>query len=362
MNTFKINSFDHCELYVSNAKQAAHYYQTALGFQPIAYQGLETGNRNKVSYVMKQNQIRFVLSSPLVPGTEIGQHIDKHGDGVKDISFAVDNAENAWQETTSRGAESVSEPQMIEDEKGEAILATIKTYGDTTHTFVEREKYHGVFLPGYQVMDVGTVANPTGLVHIDHVVGNQPNGEMEPTCKFYEKVFGWHRFWSVDDKDVSTEFSALRSIVMANENEKIKMPINEPAEGLKKSQIQEFVEFYDGPGVQHVAMSTKDIIKTVKQLKLNGVELLETPKTYYDDLKKRVGDFDEDIDILAELGILLDSDENGYMLQIFTKPLQDRPTLFYEIIQRKGSNSFGKGNFKALFESIEKEQALRGNL
>ena len=362
MNTFKINSFDHCELYVSNAKQAAHYYQTALGFQPIAYQGLETGNRNKVSYVMKQNQIRFVLSSPLVPGTEIGQHIDKHGDGVKDISFAVDNAENAWQETTSRGAESVSEPQMIEDEKGEAILATIKTYGDTTHTFVEREKYNGVFLPGYQVMDVGTVANPTGLVHIDHVVGNQPNGEMEPTCKFYEKVFGWHRFWSVDDKDVSTEFSALRSIVMANENEKIKMPINEPAKGLKKSQIQEFVEFYDGPGVQHVAMSTKDIIKTVKQLKLNGVELLETPKTYYDDLKKRVGDFDEDIDILAELGILLDSDENGYMLQIFTKPLQDRPTLFYEIIQRKGSNSFGKGNFKALFESIEKEQALRGNL
>ena len=362
MNTFKINSFDHCELYVSNAKQAAHYYQTALGFQPIAYQGLETGNRNKVSYVMKQNQIRFVLSSPLVPGTEIGQHIDKHGDGVKDISFAVDNAENAWQETTSRGAESVSEPQMIEDEKGEAILATIKTYGDTTHTFVEREKYNGVFLPGYQVMDVGTVANPTGLVHIDHVVGNQPNGEMEPTCKFYEKVFGWHRFWSVDDKDVSTEFSALRSIVMANENEKIKMPINEPAEGLKKSQIQEFVEFYDGPGVQHVAMSTKDIIKTVKQLKLNGVELLETPKTYYDDLKTRVGDFDEDIDILAELGILLDSDENGYMLQIFTKPLQDRPTLFYEIIQRKGSNSFGKGNFKALFESIEKEQALRGNL
>ena len=362
MNTFKINSFDHCELYVSNAKQAAHYYQTALGFQPIAYQGLETGNRNKVSYVMKQNQIRFVLSSPLVPGTEIGQHIDKHGDGVKDISFAVDNAENAWQETTSRGAESVSEPQMIEDEKGEAILATIKTYGDTTHTFVERENYNGVFLPGYQVMDVGTVANPTGLVHIDHVVGNQPNGEMEPTCKFYEKVFGWHRFWSVDDKDVSTEFSALRSIVMANENEKIKMPINEPAEGLKKSQIQEFVEFYDGPGVQHVAMSTKDIIKTVKQLKLNGVELLETPKTYYDDLKKRVGDFDEDIDILSELGILLDSDENGYMLQIFTKPLQDRPTLFYEIIQRKGSNSFGKGNFKALFESIEKEQALRGNL
>ena len=362
MNSFKINSFDHCELYVSNAKQAAHYYQSALGFQPIAYQGLETGNRNKVSYVMKQNQIRFVLSSPLVPGTEIGQHIDKHGDGVKDISFSVDNTENAWRETTDRGAESVSKPKMIEDEKGEAIIATIKTYGDTTHTFVEREKYNGVFLPGYQVMDVQTVANPTGLVHIDHVVGNQPNGEMEPTCKFYEKVFGWHRFWSVDDKDVSTEFSSLRSIVMANENEIIKMPINEPAEGLKKSQIQEFVEFYEGPGIQHVAMSTKDIISTVKQLRSNGVELLKTPIPYYEELKKRIGDFDEDIDILAELGILLDSDENGYMLQIFTKPIQDRPTLFYEIIQRKGSNSFGKGNFKALFESIEKEQALRGNL
>ena len=251
---------------------------------------------------------------------------------------------------------------MIEDEKGEAIIATIKTYGDTTHTFVERKKYNGVFLPGYQVMDVESVASPTGLIHIDHVVGNQPDGEMEKTCKFYEKVFGWHRFWSVDDKDVSTEFSSLRSTVMANDNEIIKMPINEPADGLKKSQIQEFVEFYEGAGVQHVAMSTRDIISTVKQLKSNGVQLLETPKTYYENLKKRIGDFDEDIDELAELGILLDADENGYMLQIFTKPIQDRPTLFYEIIQRKGSNSFGKGNFKALFESIEKEQALRGNL
>ena len=362
MNSYKINSFDHCELYVSNAKQAAHYYQSALGFQPIAYQGLETGNRKKVSYVMKQNQIRFVLSSPLIPGTEIGHHIDKHGDGVKDISFCVDNTENAWHETTGRGAQSVSEPKMIEDEKGEAIIATIKTYGDTTHTFVERKKYNGVFLPGYQVMDVESVAIPTGLIHIDHVVGNQPDGEMEKTCKFYEKVFGWHRFWSVDDKDVSTEFSSLRSTVMANDNEIIKMPINEPADGLKKSQIQEFVEFYEGAGVQHVAMSTRDIISTVKQLKSNGVQLLETPKTYYENLKKRIGDFDEDIDELAELGILLDADENGYMLQIFTKPIQDRPTLFYEIIQRKGSNSFGKGNFKALFESIEKEQALRGNL
>ncbi|MBN4081310.1 4-hydroxyphenylpyruvate dioxygenase [Caldithrix abyssi] len=362
MTNYKINAFDHCELYVSNAKQAAHYYRTSLGFQPIAYKGLETGSRDKVSYVMKQNQVRFVLSSPLVPGTEMGHHIDKHGDGVKDVSFSVDNAENAWKETTRRGAESVSEPKLIEDEKGEAVVATIKTYGDTTHTFVERNNYNGVFLPGFQVMDVNAVANPVGIVHIDHVVGNQPDGAMQPVCDFYEKIFGWHRFWSVDDKDVSTEFTSLRSIVMANENEKIKMPINEPAEGLKKSQIQEFVDFYEGPGVQHIAMSTRNIIETVTKLKANDIDFLPTPKTYYDTLKERVGDFEEDIVTLAQLGILVDADENGYMLQIFTKPIQDRPTLFYEIIQRKGSNSFGKGNFRALFESIEREQALRGNL
>jgi 4-hydroxyphenylpyruvate dioxygenase len=362
MNKYKINAFDHCELYVSNAKQAAHYYRSCLGFQPIGYKGLETGSRDKVSYVMKQNQVRFVLSSPLVKGTEMGHHIDKHGDGVKDISFSVDNAENAWQETTSRGAESVSEPTLIEDEKGEAVVATIKTYGDTTHTFVERNNYNGVFLPGYEVMDVEMVADPVGIVHIDHVVGNQPNGVMQSVCDFYEKVFGWHRFWSVDDKDVSTEFTSLRSIVMANENEKIKMPINEPADGLKKSQIQEFVDFYEGAGVQHVAMSTRDIIETVTKVRSNGVAFLPTPQSYYDTLIERVGEFEEDIKILSELGILVDADENGYILQIFTKPIQDRPTLFYEIIQRKGSNSFGKGNFRALFESIEREQALRGNL
>jgi 4-hydroxyphenylpyruvate dioxygenase len=362
MNNYKINAFDHCELYVSNAKQAAHYYRSCLGFQPIGYKGLETGSRDKVSYVMKQNQVRFVLSSPLSPGTEMGLHIDKHGDGVKDVSFSVDNAENAWKETTSRGAESVSKPQLIEDEKGEAVVATIKTYGDTTHTFVERNNYNGVFLPGYEVMDVDMVADPVGIVHIDHVVGNQPDGVMQPVCDFYEKVFGWHRFWSVDDKDVSTEYTSLRSVVMANENEKIKMPINEPADGLKKSQIQEFVDFYEGAGVQHIAMSSRDIIETVKKLRAKGVDFLPTPQSYYDTLIERVGEFEEDIKILAELGILVDADENGYMLQIFTKPIQDRPTLFYEIIQRKGSNSFGKGNFKALFESIEREQALRGNL
>jgi 4-hydroxyphenylpyruvate dioxygenase len=292
----------------------------------------------------------------------MGLHIDKHGDGVKDVSFSVDNAENAWKETTSREAESVSKPKLIEDEKGEAVVATIKTYGDTTHTFVERNNYNGVFLPGYEVMDVDMVADPVGIVHIDHVVGNQPDGVMQPVCDFYEKVFGWHRFWSVDDKDVSTEYTSLRSVVMANENEKIKMPINEPADGLKKSQIQEFVDFYEGAGVQHIAMSSRDIIETVKKLRAKGVDFLPTPQSYYDTLIERVGEFEEDIKILAELGILVDADENGYMLQIFTKPIQDRPTLFYEIIQRKGSNSFGKGNFKALFESIEREQALRGNL
>ena len=362
MNNYTINAFDHCELYVGNAKQAAHYYHNALGFHLIGYMGLETGSRDKVSYVMKQNQVRFVLSSPLVPGTKIGQHIDKHGDGIKDISFSVDNAENAWKETTARGAESVSKPKLIEDDKGEAVVATIKTYGDTNHTFVERNNYNGIFLPGYEVIDLDITTEPVGIVHIDHVVGNQPDGVMQPVCDFYEKVFGWHRFWSVDDKDVSTEYSSLRSIVMANENEKIKMPINEPAKGIKKSQIQEFVEYYKGAGVQHVAMSSRDIIETVKKLRVNGVEFLSTPRSYYETLIERLGDFQENIKTLAELGILVDVDENGYMLQIFTKPIQDRPTLFYEIIQRKGSNSFGKGNFRALFESIEREQELRGNL
>lgn len=362
MNNYKISAFDHCELYVGNAKQAAHYYKNVLGFQPVGYKGLETGSRDKVSYVMKQNKVNFILSSPLVPGTEMGLHIDKHGDGIKDVSFSVDNAENAWKETTERGAESISKPKLINDDNGEAVIATIKTYGDTTHTFVERSNYKGAFLPGYAEIKKENNDNSVGIIHIDHVVGNQPDGIMQPVCDFYEKIFGWHRFWSVDDKDVSTKYSSLRSIVMANENEIIKMPINEPAVGLKKSQIQEFIDYYKGSGVQHVAMSTKDIISTVKKLKSNGIEFLPTPATYYNDITDRIGYVEEDLNTLIELGILIDSDENGYMLQIFTKPIQDRPTLFYEIIQRKGSNSFGKGNFKALFESIEREQSERGNL
>ena len=362
MNNYKIHAFDHCELYVGNAKQAAYYYQYALGFTPISYSGLETGARKKVSYVMQQGKVRFVLSSPLIPGTEIGKHLDQHGDGVKDISFTVDNAEEAWKETTGNGAISISRPKLIEDDKGKAVIATIKTYGDTTHTFIERDNYKGSFLPGFEKIKKSKVDQSVGIVHIDHIVGNQQGGDMKSVCEFYEEIFGWHRFWSVDDKDISTKYSSLKSIVMANDNEIIKMPINEPASGLKKSQIQEYIDFYKGPGVQHIALSTKDIISTVKKLKSNGVEFLPTPKSYYKDLINRVGEIKEDLKEIAEMGILIDSDEQGYMLQIFTKPIQDRPTLFFEIIQRKGSNSFGKGNFKALFESIEREQNQRGNL
>ena len=359
---YKIYGFDHCEFYVGNAKQTAHYYQTTMGFQLIAYRGLETGVRDRVSYVLNQNKINLVITSPLQKETPIGLHIDIHGDGVKDVSFTVDNSELAWETSINRGAKSALEPIEIKDDDGEAIISSIHTFGDTIHTFVERKNYKGIFLPGFQAFENPHPSSLAGLIHIDHVVGNQPDGIMQPVCDFYEKVFGWHRFWSVDDNDLSTKYSSLRSIVMANDNEKIKMPINEPAKGLKKSQIQEFVDYYNGAGIQHVAMSTKDIIKTVKKLRSNGVEFLPTPQSYYDTLLDRVGDLKEDINLLSELGILVDSDENGYMLQIFTKPIQDRPTLFYEIIQRKGSNSFGKGNFKALFESIEREQMLRGNL
>ena len=362
MNTYTINGFDYCELYVSNAKQAAHFYRTALGFFPIAYCGLETGSRDRVSYVLKQNQIRFILTSPLNTDTEIGKHILNHGDGVKDVSFTVNDTEAAWKESIERGATSIKKPHLLSDEKGEAIIATIKAFGDTNHTFVQRNNYNGVFLPGFIVFDNNLSADPTGLVHIDHVVGNQPNGKMQSVCEYYENIFGWHRFWTVDDKDISTEYSALRSVVMANDNEKIKIPINEPADGLKKSQIQEFIDFYNSPGIQHIAMSTKDIINTVSKLREKGVQFLNTPATYYESLSERIGEIDEDLDLIKDLGILIDKDKNGYMLQIFTQPMQDRPTLFYEIIQRKGSNSFGKGNFKALFESIENEQKIRGNL
>tara|TARA_Y100001970_G_C14232415_1_gene859506 strand:+ start:1822 stop:2916 length:1095 start_codon:yes stop_codon:yes gene_type:complete len=359
---YKINGFDHCEFYVGNAKQTVHFYQSTMGFNLIGYRGLETGVRDKVSYVLQQNKINLVITSPLQKNTPVGSHIDKHGDGIKDVAFTVDNAELAWDTSIRRGAKSIFEPKEIKDNDGEAVISAIATFGDTIHTFIERKNYKGNFLPGFVIPKNISNHNATGLIHIDHVVGNQPDGKMNPVCDFYEKIFGWHRFWTVDDKDINTNYSSLRSIVMANDNEKIKIPINEPAEGLKKSQIQEFIDYYETAGIQHLAFSTKDIIQTVKLMRNNGVEFLPTPPSYYDTITERVGDIDEDIDILAKLGILVDSDENGYMLQIFTKPLQDRPTLFFEIIQRKGSNSFGKGNFKALFESIEREQQRRGNL
>ena len=333
-----------------------------MGFQPVAYRGLETGTRDRVSYVLNQDRINLVITSPLEKNTEIGKHIDRHGDGVKDVAFRVNDAEAAWKTSLERGAKSAMEPNEIKDDDGEAVVSAIETFGDTIHTFVERNNYIGSFLPGFEFNDFGLKVDSTGLVHIDHVVGNQPDGDMQSICDFYEKVFGWHRFWSVDDKDINTEYSALRSIVMANDNEVVKMPINEPADGLKKSQIQEFIDYYETGGVQHLAMSTRDIISTVSMMRENGVDFLPTPRTYYDNLTDRVGPIEEDVETLADLGILVDVDKNGYMLQIFTQPLQDRPTLFFEVIQRKGSNSFGKGNFRALFESIEREQERRGNL
>lgn len=333
-----------------------------MGFQPVAYRGLETGTRDRVSYVLNQDRINLVITSPLEKNTEIGKHIDRHGDGVKDVAFRVNDAEAAWKTSLERGAKSAMEPNEIKDDDGEAVVSAIETFGDTIHTFVERNNYIGSFLPGFEFNDFGLKVDSTGLVHIDHVVGNQPDGDMQSICDFYEKVFGWHRFWSVDDKDINTEYSALRSIVMANDNEVVKMPINEPADGPKKSQIQEFIDYYETGGVQHLAMSTRDIISTVSMMRENGVDFLPTPRTYYDNLTDRVGPIEEDVETLADLGILVDVDKNGYMLQIFTQPLQDRPTLFFEVIQRKGSNSFGKGNFRALFESIEREQERRGNL
>jgi 4-hydroxyphenylpyruvate dioxygenase len=359
---FRIEGTDHVGYIVGNAKQAAIYYQERFGFEPVAYKGLETGCRDKTCYVLQQGKIRLVLECPMTTDHPHNAHLAKHGDAIKDLAFLVDDARAAFDHTTTNGATIIQEPVELEDENGKVILATIGTYGDTTHTFVQRIDYKGVFLPGYEPYTAPKATTSTGLEFVDHVVGNQGEGEMEQTARFYEEVFGFHRIWSVDDKDVSTEFTSLRSVVVANENEFIKMPINEPAAGKKKSQIQEYVEANNGAGVQHLALYTHDIIQTVSQLSANGVEFLDIPDTYYDNLKDRVGDFDEDIDMLRKYGILVDRDDKGYLLQLFSKPLQDRPTLFYEIIQRKGARSFGKGNFKALFESIEREQERRGNL
>lgn len=358
-----INGTDYVEFYVGNAFQAAHFYRSAFGFEISGYRGLETGSRDRTSYLLTQNKVRFVVTAPLTSDSPVADHVRQHGDGVRDIAFWVDDARKAYQTTIDRGAISVREPETISDENGEIVLASIKTYGDTIHTFVERSSYSGLFMPGFQPTDRGNFeSDPIGLKYVDHCVGNVALGDMNKYVDFYSEVMGFRQLISFDDKDISTEYTALMSKVMANGNERIKFPINEPAEGRKKSQIEEYLDFYEGPGVQHIAIATDDILHTVGQLRKRGIQFLQVPDTYYDVLLDRVGNIDEDIASLRKLGILVDRDDEGYLLQIFTRPVQDRPTVFYEIIQRKGARSFGKGNFKALFEAIEREQALRGTL
>ena len=361
-DTFPINGTDFVEFYVGNAKQVSHFYRTAFGFELVAYCGPETGVRDRCSYLLVQDKLRFLFTSPLGAKGEIAEHVLKHGDGVKDIAFWVEDARDAYAKAMERGAQSAYEPRVLKDEQGEVVMAGMRTYGDTIHSIVERRGYRGLFLPGFVPTSSPYKPASTGLKYVDHCVGNVELGKMNTWVEFYSRVLGFHNLLTFDDKDISTEYSALMSKVMSNGNGRIKFPINEPAVGKKKSQIEEYLDFYGGPGVQHVAIATDDIIGTVRDLVARGVEFLKTPTTYYDDLLDRVGKIDEDLEPLKELGILVDRDDEGYLLQIFTKPVQDRPTLFYEIIQRKGAKSFGKGNFRALFESIEREQAARGNL
>jgi 4-hydroxyphenylpyruvate dioxygenase len=354
---------DYVEFFVGNAKQSAHYYMSAFGFQALAYSGPETGVKDRASYAIRQHKLTFVLTTPLRDNGPLADHIYKHGDGVRSLSLRVPDATSAWKETTRRGARSYMEPKRMRDEFGEVVMSGIHTYGDTIHLFIERKNYTGPFMPGYRAW-----TNPyykpedTGLLYVDHCVGNVNWNQMNPWVKFYEEVMGFRNILTFDDKDISTEYSALMSKVMSSGNGFVKFPINEPAEGKKKSQVEEYLEFYNGEGVQHVAMATGDIVKTVTALRSRGVEFLQVPSTYYDDLLDRVGQIDEDLQPLKDLGILVDRDNEGYLLQLFTKPVEDRPTLFFEIIQRKGAKSFGKGNFKALFEAIEREQEARGNL
>ena len=357
-----LQGVDYVEFYVGNARQAAHYYRTALGLGLIAYAGPETGVRDRASYVLQRDKIRFVLTTPLRPDHPIAAHIHTHGDGVRDIAMEVDDCDVAWRETTARGARGVRAPEELRDDSGTVRACSIAAYGDTIHTFVERRGYAGAFLPGYRRTAEDPLARPTGVKYIDHIVGNVGWGEMNKYVDFYRNVMGFSLYQHFDDKDISTEYSALMSKVMANGNGRIKFPINEPAQGRKKSQIEEYLEFYNGPGVQHIALGTGDIISTVGELQHRGMEFLRVPSSYYRELTHRVGQIDEPVEDLEDLGILVDRDDEGYMLQIFSRPVEDRPTLFFEVIQRKGSRSFGKGNFKALFEAIEREQAARGNL
>jgi 4-hydroxyphenylpyruvate dioxygenase len=359
-NPLGLKRVHHIEFWVGNAKQAAFYYRKAFGFSQLAYSGLETGNRQFASYVLAQNRVRFVLTTPFDPTHPASDHIRVHGDGARDIALLVEDADFAFHEAVRRGAQPAVEPHDLTDERGTVRRAAIKTYGETIHSFISYKNYDGSFLPGY--MDAEVQGEPTGIAAIDHCVGNVELGRMNTWAEWYSKVMGFSRYITFDDKDISTEYSALMSIVMSDESHVVKFPINEPAPGKKKSQIDEYLEWYRGPGVQHVALLCKDVISTVAKLRDNGVEFLRVPDTYYDELPARVGQIDEPMDVIKDLGILVDKDEEGYLLQIFTKPVQDRPTVFFEIIQRKGSRGFGKGNFRALFESIEREQAKRGNL
>lgn len=371
------SGYDHVTWYVGNAKQAASYYITRMGFRSAAYKGLETGSRNVCAHVVENGSVRFVFVSALRDKgdddwvNEIQDHVSKHGDAVKDVAFAVDDVKGVYASAIANGAVSISPPTVTEDDHGEVIMAKISTYGDTTHTLIQRDDYHGVFLPGFrQILDVDPINlllnDSIPLEVIDHCVGNQDWNEMDLACEYYEKILGFHRFWSVDDKDIYTEFSALKSVVMASPDERIKMPINEPAQGKKKSQIEEFIEFYNGPGVQHIALRTNDILTTVANMRRRGVEFISVPENYYKSMKLRLSKstlkLNEDFDTIEKLNILIDYDEKGYLLQLFTKPLLDRPTIFIEIIQRNNFEGFGAGNFKSLFEAIEREQEKRGNL
>ncbi len=361
-DTFPINGTDYIEFWVGNAKQTQLFYRAAFGFRLVAYRGPETGVRDRASYLLEQGKIRLLFTTPMGPEGEIAAHVATHGDGVRDMAFWVDDARDAHRKAVERGAVSVQEPTVMRDEHGEVIVAGIRTYGDTIHSIVERRNYTGLFMPGYRAAESPFQPESAGLKYVDHCVGNVELGKMNEWVGFYSRVLGFYNLLSFDDKTISTEYSALMSKVMSNGNGRIKFPINEPAAGKKKSQIEEYLDFYRGPGVQHIAVATDDIIKTVRALKSRGVEFLSIPKAYYETVLDRVGKIDEEIAPLAELGVLVDRDDEGYLLQIFTKPVQDRPTLFFEIIQRKGAKSFGAGNFKALFESLEREQELRGNL
>ncbi|MDO8527937.1 MAG: 4-hydroxyphenylpyruvate dioxygenase [Deltaproteobacteria bacterium] len=359
---WKILDYDHLEFFVGNAKQSAWYYRAAFGFKLMAYAGLETGVRDRASYLLEQGKIRFVLTTPLGPEHIAAEHIKKHGDGVRSISLIVDNVDEAFNDTVAKGAKAILKPTVLEDKNGSVKTASIATYGDTVHTFIDRKNYKGIFLPGFEPVEKDVICRPSELKCVDHVVGNVEWNQMNDWVGYYEKVFGFHKFWSVDDKVLHTQYSALNSTVVADKSGKIKFPINEPAPALRKSQIEEYCDYYRSAGVQHIAMHTDDILESVAKLRENGVEFLKIPQNYYDTLIERVGKIDEDIKTLAKLGILVDRDEHGYLLQLFTKPIEDRPTVFLEVIQRKGGRSFGIGNFKALFEAIERDQAARGNL